>query len=175
MSGVGRDQCPDRRAFGSGVGALIASNLADEALRQWGWRIPFMLGGLIAVVGWYVRTGVPESPAFETIRLAGGLASSPVRDVFTTQRVAVRRWPRVAARRGVLPTVRLSDDLPRDSDDRSTRHRTRSQYWLHGAAGPVDSLDGCLVGSNRASSSADDGNHGNRALVVPVLSLAHEQ
>jgi MHS family proline/betaine transporter-like MFS transporter len=77
--------------FGSGVGALIASNLADEALHQWGWRIPFMMGGLIAVVGWYLRTGVPESPAFETIRLAGGLASSPVRDVFTTQRLAMAK------------------------------------------------------------------------------------
>ena len=77
--------------LGSGVGALVASNLADEALRQWGWRIPFMMGGLIAVAGWYVRTRVPESPAFETIRLAGGLASSPVRDVFTTQRLAVAK------------------------------------------------------------------------------------
>ena len=77
--------------LGSAVGALIASNLADEALRQWGWRIPFMMGGLIAVAGWYVRTRVPESPAFETIRLAGRLASSPVRDVFTTQRLAVAK------------------------------------------------------------------------------------
>lgn len=76
---------------GSGVGALITSSLADEALRQWGWRIPFVLGGLIAVVGWYLRTRVPESPAFETIRRAGGLASSPVRDVLTMQRLALAK------------------------------------------------------------------------------------
>jgi MHS family proline/betaine transporter-like MFS transporter len=50
-----------------------------------------MMGGLIAVVGWYLRTGVPESPAFETIRLAGELAASPIRDVFTTQRLAVAK------------------------------------------------------------------------------------
>lgn len=77
--------------LGSGVGALVASNLGDDTLHQWGWRIPFMMGGLIAVVGWYVRTGVPESPAFETIRLAGELASSPIRDVFMTQRLAVAK------------------------------------------------------------------------------------
>jgi MFS transporter, MHS family, proline/betaine transporter len=77
--------------LGSGVGALITSLLADQALREWGWRIPFMMGGLIAVVGWYVRTGVPESPAFETIRQSGQLASSPIRDVFTTQRLAVAK------------------------------------------------------------------------------------
>jgi MHS family proline/betaine transporter-like MFS transporter len=77
--------------LGSGVGALITSNLADEALHQWGWRIPFIMGGFIAVIGWYVRTGVPESPAFERVRLAGELASSPVLDVFTTQRLAVAK------------------------------------------------------------------------------------
>ena len=77
--------------LGSAVGALIASNLADEALHQWGWRIPFIMGGFIAVIGWYVRTGVPESPAFERVRLAGGLTSSPVLDVFTTQRLAVAK------------------------------------------------------------------------------------
>jgi MHS family proline/betaine transporter-like MFS transporter len=75
--------------LGSGVGALIASNLTEEALHQWGWRIPFVLGGLIAVAGWYVRTRVQESPAFESIRRAGGLASAPVRDVFTSHRLAV--------------------------------------------------------------------------------------
>jgi MHS family proline/betaine transporter-like MFS transporter len=75
--------------LGSGVGALIASSLADEALRQWGWRIPFVMGGFIAVAGWYLRTRVPESPAFEAIRRAGNVTASPVRDVFTMQQRAV--------------------------------------------------------------------------------------
>ncbi len=77
--------------LGSGVGALIASSLSDEALHLWGWRIPFVMGAFIAVAGWYLRTKVPESPAFERIRQAGELATSPVRDVFTTQRLAVAK------------------------------------------------------------------------------------
>ena len=77
--------------LGSGVGALIASSLTEEALHQWGWRIPFVMGSLIAVVGWYVRTSVPESPAFESVRRAGGLASAPVRDVFVSHRLAVAK------------------------------------------------------------------------------------
>jgi MFS transporter, MHS family, proline/betaine transporter len=77
--------------LGSGVGALITSNFADDTLHEWGWRIPFMMGGLIAVVGWYVRTGVAESPAFATIRQAGGLTTSPIRDVFMMQRLAVAK------------------------------------------------------------------------------------
>ena len=77
--------------LGSGIGALIASNLTEEALLQWGWRIPFMMGALIAVVGWYVRTRASESPAFESVRDAGRLASSPVRDVFLSHRLAVAK------------------------------------------------------------------------------------
>ncbi|MDO9116422.1 MAG: MFS transporter [Nitrospira sp.] len=76
---------------GSGVGALIATSLPEEALRQWGWRIPFVMGGFIAVAGWYLRTRVAESPAFEIIRREGQLASSPVRDVFATQRRALAK------------------------------------------------------------------------------------
>ena len=77
--------------LGSGVGALIATSLTEQALYQWGWRIPFVLGGLIAVAGWYVRTSVPESPAFESSRLAGGLSATPVRDVFRSHPGAVAK------------------------------------------------------------------------------------
>ncbi|MDE3223920.1 MAG: MFS transporter, partial [Nitrospirota bacterium] len=77
--------------LGSGVGALLATSLTAEALHQWGWRIPFIMGGFSAVAGWYVRTRAPESPDFDAIRRAGGLASSPIRDVCLTQRPAVAK------------------------------------------------------------------------------------
>ena len=75
--------------LGSGVGALIALTLTADALHEWGWRIPFLMGGLIAVVGWYLRTKAKESPAFELVRQAGALSPSPLRDVITNHRVAI--------------------------------------------------------------------------------------
>jgi MFS transporter, MHS family, proline/betaine transporter len=77
--------------LGSGVGAFVASIMTDEALHQWGWRLPFLLGSLIAVVGWYLRTHIPESPAFEQAREARALSASPIREVFTHQRIAVAK------------------------------------------------------------------------------------
>lgn len=77
--------------LGSGVGALVASTFAEEALRGWGWRIPFVMGGFIAVAGWYLRTRASESPAFEALRRGGRLTSSPVRDVVTTQRAGIAK------------------------------------------------------------------------------------
>ncbi len=38
--------------------------LSPEALDAWGWRIPFVIGGLLAVVGMVLRRGIDESPEF---------------------------------------------------------------------------------------------------------------
>ena len=72
--------------LGSGVTALVVLNVTDEALLQWAWRIPFLLGSVIAVMGWYLRTRIPESPAFEQARQEKALSSSPIHDVLTYQR-----------------------------------------------------------------------------------------
>ncbi|MDN3057449.1 MFS transporter [Streptomyces sp. SRF1] len=44
--------------------------LPDEQFRQWGWRVPFLLGIVMLAIGYFVRTGVAESPAFEKARRA---------------------------------------------------------------------------------------------------------
>jgi MFS transporter, MHS family, proline/betaine transporter len=50
--------------LGSGMAALISTVLSEAALAEWGWRIPFLLGGVIAFVGLYLRRNVEETPAF---------------------------------------------------------------------------------------------------------------
>ena len=39
--------------------------LGQESFTDWGWRIPFLLGGLILPVGVYLRRHSAESPAFQ--------------------------------------------------------------------------------------------------------------
>jgi MHS family proline/betaine transporter-like MFS transporter len=161
--------------LGSGVGALITAMLADDTLREWGWRIPFMMGGLIAVVGWYVRTRVPESPAFETIRLAGGLASSPIRDVFTTQRLAVAKVVCLVWLHGVafyLLYVYMTTYLVT-----VTSVPLATALVLNTGCMALLALLIPLMGawSDRASSPADNGSHRDCAPILSILSLAHEQ
>jgi len=50
--------------LGSGVAALVNTWLSAEASDSWGWRIPFLLGGLLGPVGLYMRTHIAETPAF---------------------------------------------------------------------------------------------------------------
>ena len=50
--------------LGSGVAALVNTWLSAEAADTWGWRIPFLLGGLLGPVGLYMRKHIGETPAF---------------------------------------------------------------------------------------------------------------
>lgn len=49
---------------GSLVGAAVSTWLSPAELESWGWRVPFMVGLLIAPVGWYIRKHTDEPPAF---------------------------------------------------------------------------------------------------------------
>lgn len=42
------------------LGAITTAWLSPADMQEWGWRIPFMLGGLIGPVGWYLRRRMPS-------------------------------------------------------------------------------------------------------------------
>ena len=48
--------------IGSGVGTLIMSVFSQGQLESWAWRLPFLAGILIAVVGYLIRRHAPEPP-----------------------------------------------------------------------------------------------------------------
>ncbi len=56
--------------LGSGIAALFNTVLDPASMESWGWRIPFLLGGLIAPVGIYMRRKVDESEAYRRLALA---------------------------------------------------------------------------------------------------------
>ena len=60
--------------LGSGVGAATSALLGSERMRAWGWRVPFLLGGVIAVWGVAFRRQMTESPALEAARGSGDTA-----------------------------------------------------------------------------------------------------
>ncbi len=47
------------------LGALLTAVLTDEQLASYGWRIPFIIGGLLGVVGLWLRRAMPETDQFE--------------------------------------------------------------------------------------------------------------
>lgn len=46
------------------LGGIITSILEESAVAEWGWRIPFLLGSVLALVALYLRRSMEESEVF---------------------------------------------------------------------------------------------------------------
>lgn len=76
--------------WGSPAGLLLAliafrciSEMEQDALMSWGWRIPFLMSGLLMIVGLAIRFGVPESPEFAEVKENDQTLANPVLEVIT--------------------------------------------------------------------------------------------
>lgn len=47
------------------VGGLVTTSLSASAVASWGWRIPFLLGALLALAALWLRRAMDESDVFE--------------------------------------------------------------------------------------------------------------
>ncbi|QCI65884.1 MFS transporter [Phreatobacter stygius] len=53
--------------LGSGVAALMNTVLTTPQMDDWGWRIPFLIGGILGPVGLYMRRTIEETPAYKAV------------------------------------------------------------------------------------------------------------
>ena len=74
----------------AGILALMAGFQSEADFVAWGWRIPFLLSGLLVIVGWYIRNRVAETPMFEkAIEEAEAPPKLPAMEVFRERPRAV--------------------------------------------------------------------------------------
>jgi metabolite-proton symporter len=83
----------------NGVLSLMGAITSDPAFLSWGWRVPFLLSGLLVLVGLWIRLTIAESPLFREVEAEHAKAQAPIVDV-------VRRYPKqvllaIGARVGV--------------------------------------------------------------------------
>ena len=60
------------------LGALLASTLDDDTLASWGWRIPFLVGGALGLVGVWLRRDMAETEQFEENRAKAEAIKNPL-------------------------------------------------------------------------------------------------
>ena len=56
--------------------------LGEDAFKEWGWRIPFLLSGFLLIASYYIRRQLHESPLFAKAKATGTTSKSPLRDSF---------------------------------------------------------------------------------------------
>ncbi|MDM7890815.1 MFS transporter [Curtobacterium caseinilyticum] len=67
-------------ALGATVVTALQVALGDETMTAWGWRIPFLLAGVIGVVAIWFRLRIEESPVFQATQAAQEAAASSRED-----------------------------------------------------------------------------------------------
>ena len=70
----------------SGVVGLLSWLLTDEQFMAWGWRVAFLLSGLMVAVGMFIRLHVKETPEFAAVKERNAETAIPFMDM-------MRRYP----------------------------------------------------------------------------------
>ena len=68
---------PLAQTFASVTLTGLAMFLSDEAFASWGWRVPFLMGVLLLVVGVFIRRRIEETPAFKESQKKAAEAEVP--------------------------------------------------------------------------------------------------
>lgn len=64
----------------------VRLTVGEEAFKDWGWRIPFLVSILLLGVSLWIRLKLAESPAFQRMKAEGKGSATPLKDSFG-------RWP----------------------------------------------------------------------------------
>ena len=59
--------------------------LGDAAFKDWGWRVPFALSGILVVVSYFIRRNMDESPLFSKLKVEGRLSENPLKEAFASK------------------------------------------------------------------------------------------
>jgi MFS transporter, MHS family, proline/betaine transporter len=68
--------------LGSLTAALLNNALDKEALLAWGWRVPFLLGITVGLVGAYLRWRLDDTPKFNELEESHTVAQAPLAEMF---------------------------------------------------------------------------------------------
>lgn len=69
----------------TGVLAVLAGGLSEEAFLSWGWRLAFLLSAVLVGFGLVIRTKLEETPVFRELERRGDRPAAPVTEVLRTQ------------------------------------------------------------------------------------------
>ena len=72
---------PGGMVLANGALALMTGLTSDQAFLDWGWRVPFLASVALVITGFYIRSGVKETPVFEELKKTGAIVKAPIAQV----------------------------------------------------------------------------------------------
>ncbi len=75
--------------LGALMSLFISLNFSEPEIKDWAWRIPFILGGVFGFVALYLRSYLKETPVFKAMQAKKELAKElPVKQVLANHKTA---------------------------------------------------------------------------------------
>lgn len=62
----------------SATASWLHDVLSPAEMIEWGWRVPFLAGGVLTLIGWFVRRSLEETPDFKSLQSAENVAEAPI-------------------------------------------------------------------------------------------------
>jgi len=66
---------------------LLAHFLSDQAFKDWGWRLPFLVSSVLVMIGLYVRLALAETPVFARVLQQHRQVAVPLKELFKSHKV----------------------------------------------------------------------------------------
>lgn len=63
--------------------AILSSSMSADTFFTWGWRVPFLLGFVLGPIGYYLRTRVAETPAFQRAQETQTIKRMPIAEAIS--------------------------------------------------------------------------------------------
>ncbi|MCX5563142.1 MFS transporter [Streptomyces sp. NBC_00038] len=76
---------PAGNLLANGVLAALGALLTENQFLSWGWRVAFLLSGVLVGFGLWIRAKLEETPVFKAMEAEQTRPEAPIREVFTTQ------------------------------------------------------------------------------------------
>lgn len=64
------------------AGMIIGNVFGDAILESFGWRIPYLFGGILCITIYYFRLNLAETKIFQELKQKNQLAKNPIRETF---------------------------------------------------------------------------------------------
>ncbi|MFC9495262.1 MFS transporter [Streptomyces sp. NPDC056982] len=75
---------PVGNLLANGVLAALGALLTEAQFTSWGWRVAFLLSGVLVFFGLWIRAKLEETPVFKAMEAEQKRPEAPIREVFTT-------------------------------------------------------------------------------------------
>ncbi|MCY9693211.1 MFS transporter [Paenibacillus alginolyticus] len=64
------------------LSVTVMNQFPENDFLAWGWRVPFVLSGVLVFIGLWIRKGIDETPSFQEAKESGNIAKVPLIDTF---------------------------------------------------------------------------------------------